>query len=130
MCLEVEMCGPDAKTDRAGRIFVQPELAIPCHADIFVIGDLAHVEQNGKPLPAVAQVAMQQAAAKELETAQRIPLSMSHIGLYVHDLPAINASLKKNKQEAITPLAEADWQKKRDAESGPASGAGRWAASA
>jgi photosystem II stability/assembly factor-like uncharacterized protein len=40
------------------------------------------------------------------------------------DLPAINAGLKKNKLEAIPVLAEADWQKKRESESGTGSGAG------
>ena len=35
---------------------------MPGHPEIFVIGDLAHLEQDGKPLPGVAQVAMQQGA--------------------------------------------------------------------
>ena len=35
---------------------------MPGHPEIFVIGDLAHFEQDGKPLPGVAQVAMQQGA--------------------------------------------------------------------
>ena len=47
-------------TDRAGRVIVQPDLTIPEHPEIFVIGDTASVQQNGKPLPGVAQVAIQQ----------------------------------------------------------------------
>jgi len=45
--------------DRAGRVEVGPDLAIPGHPEIFVIGDLAHAIQDGKPLPGVAQTAMQ-----------------------------------------------------------------------
>jgi len=49
-----------AKLDRQGRVMVGPDLTIPGHPEIFVIGDLAYVEQDGKPLPGVAPVAMQQ----------------------------------------------------------------------
>ncbi len=47
--------------DRSGRVKVQPDLSIPNHPNIFVIGDLAYLEdETGEPLPGVAQVAMQQ----------------------------------------------------------------------
>ena len=47
-------------TDRVGRVMVQPDLTIPGHPEIFVIGDLAVFPgPNGKPLPGVAQVAIQ-----------------------------------------------------------------------
>jgi NADH dehydrogenase FAD-containing subunit len=48
------------ETDRAGRVRVQKDLTVPEHPEICVIGDTATLEQNGKPLPGVAQVAMQQ----------------------------------------------------------------------
>lgn len=49
-----------AETTRTGHIKVNPDLSIPGYPDIFVIGDLAHiVDKHGKPLPGVAQVAMQ-----------------------------------------------------------------------
>jgi NADH:ubiquinone reductase (H+-translocating) len=49
-----------AETDRIGRILVTPQLTLPNHPDIFVVGDLALATgANGKPLPGVAQVAMQ-----------------------------------------------------------------------
>jgi NADH dehydrogenase len=49
--------------DRAGRVIVGSDLTIPGHPDVFVAGDLAHVEdETGKPLPGVALVAMQQGA--------------------------------------------------------------------
>ena len=47
--------------DRAGRVQVEPNLTVPGHPEIFVIGDLAHFShQDGKPLPGVAAVAIQQ----------------------------------------------------------------------
>ena len=46
--------------DRAGRVRVQPDLRVPGQPEIFVIGDTASLDRNGKPLPGVAQVAMQQ----------------------------------------------------------------------
>jgi NADH dehydrogenase len=50
-----------AALDRAGRVAVQPDLTLPGHPEIFVIGDLALcTHQTGKPLPGVAPVAMQQ----------------------------------------------------------------------
>ena len=48
------------ETDRAGRVRVQNDVSVPGHPEIFVIGDTASFEENGKPLPGVAQVAMQQ----------------------------------------------------------------------
>ena len=47
--------------DRAGRVLVQPDLTIPGHPHVFVIGDLASLNgPSGRPLPGVAQVAMQE----------------------------------------------------------------------
>ena len=45
--------------DRSGRVKVQPDLTIPGSPEVFVIGDLATLEQDGKPLPGVAPAAMQ-----------------------------------------------------------------------
>src|SRR5215813_9915856 len=49
-----------APTDKAGRVRVQPDCSVPGYPEVFVIGDTASLEQDGKPLPGVAQVAMQQ----------------------------------------------------------------------
>jgi NADH:ubiquinone reductase (H+-translocating) len=47
--------------DRAGRVFVEPDLSLPGHPEVFVIGDLASLKDaHGKPLPGVAPVALQQ----------------------------------------------------------------------
>jgi NADH dehydrogenase len=50
----------NADTDRAGRVRVQSDLSVPGHPEIFVVGDTASLDENGKPLPGVAQVAIQQ----------------------------------------------------------------------
>jgi len=49
-----------ATTDRAGRVRVQGDLSVPGHPEIFVVGDTASLDQDGNPLPGVAQVAIQQ----------------------------------------------------------------------
>ncbi|MBU2668391.1 NAD(P)/FAD-dependent oxidoreductase [Actinoplanes bogorensis] len=49
-----------AETDRAGRVLVQPDLTVPGHPEIFVLGDMMHLKgADGNPLPGVAQVAIQ-----------------------------------------------------------------------
>jgi NADH dehydrogenase len=51
----------DANVDRAGRVLVQPDLSLPKHGEVFVIGDLAALkDEHGKMLPGVAPVAIQQ----------------------------------------------------------------------
>lgn len=49
-----------AETDRAGKVIVAPDLTVAGHPEIFVIGDTARVEQDGRPVPGVAPAAMQQ----------------------------------------------------------------------
>jgi NADH dehydrogenase len=48
------------ETDRVGRVKVSGDLTIPGHPNIFVIGDTASVIENGKQLPGMAPVAMQE----------------------------------------------------------------------
>ena len=66
-CLLAKRTGTE--TDRSGRIKVKPDLTVPNYPDIFVVGDMAFTAQpDGKPLPGVAQVAMQEGsyAAKQI----------------------------------------------------------------
>ncbi|HLA73303.1 MAG TPA: NAD(P)/FAD-dependent oxidoreductase [Steroidobacteraceae bacterium] len=51
-----------AEIDRAGRVRVSPDLSLPAHPEIFVAGDLASLEQDGKPVPGVAPAAKQMGA--------------------------------------------------------------------
>lgn len=64
-----------AETDRAGRVIVDSSLNIPGHPEIFVIGDTAAATYEGKPLPGVAPVAMQQGryAAACIKAALTVP---------------------------------------------------------
>jgi len=48
--------------DRVGRAIVAPDLSIPGHPEVFVVGDAAAFLQDGKQVPGVAQTAMQGAA--------------------------------------------------------------------
>jgi NADH dehydrogenase len=62
------------ETDRAGRIPVTPNLTVPGHPDVSVIGDVASLAgPDGRPLPGLATVAIQQAAhvAKAIHNGQR-----------------------------------------------------------
>ena len=53
-----------APVDRAGRVLVNPDLSIPGHPEVFVVGDLAALkDENGNWLPGVAPVAMQEGKA-------------------------------------------------------------------
>ncbi|MCI0524020.1 MAG: NAD(P)/FAD-dependent oxidoreductase [Acidobacteria bacterium] len=45
--------------DRAGRVLIEPDLTVPGRRNVFAIGDMAYLEQDGKPLPGVSPVAMQ-----------------------------------------------------------------------
>jgi NADH:ubiquinone reductase (H+-translocating) len=51
-----------APRDKRGNVIVNADCSVPGHPEIFVIGDLAHFEQDGKPLPGVAPVAIQMGA--------------------------------------------------------------------
>lgn len=58
-----------APVDHAGRVLVEPDLSIPGHPEVFVVGDLALVEREGlPPVPGVAQAAQQEGrtAAKNI----------------------------------------------------------------
>lgn len=49
----------DVPLDRAGRVIVQPDLSVPGHPEIFVGGDLASVQSDGRQVPGVAPAAKQ-----------------------------------------------------------------------
>jgi NADH dehydrogenase len=48
-----------APLDRTGRVLVRPDLGLPGHPEVFVLGDLASVSQDGRPVPGVAPAAKQ-----------------------------------------------------------------------
>jgi NADH dehydrogenase len=63
-----------APLDRAGRVLVEPDLSLPGHPEIFVVGDMAaFTHQTGRPLPGIAQVAIQggRHAARQIQRTLR-----------------------------------------------------------
>ncbi len=62
-----------ASTDRAGRVLVRPDLTLPQHPEVFVVGDAAVLAgPTGESLPGVAQVAIQGAAYASRVIAARL----------------------------------------------------------
>jgi NADH:ubiquinone reductase (H+-translocating) len=61
-----------AELDRAGRVRVQPDLSLAAHPEIFVAGDLASIEQDGRPVPGVAPAAKQMGACAAHNIVARI----------------------------------------------------------
>jgi NADH dehydrogenase len=65
--------------DRMGRVPVNPDLSIPGHPEVFVIGDMASISTKGKAVPGVAPAAMQMGSLaahnvrRDLEQRERIP---------------------------------------------------------
>ncbi len=67
-----------APLDRVGRVLAEPTLTVPGYPDVFVVGDVCALRQDGKPLPGVAQVAMQggaHAAANVLRAVRGEPMT-------------------------------------------------------
>jgi NADH dehydrogenase len=64
----------DAAVDRGGRVLVNNDLSVPEHPNIFVIGDTASLSQNGRTLPGVAPVAMQEGRYVASLIKQRVTL--------------------------------------------------------
>lgn len=50
---------PGVATDRVGRVPVEPDLSVPGHPEVFVVGDLASIEDDGRPVPGLAPAAKQ-----------------------------------------------------------------------
>lgn len=74
------------ETDRAGRLVVEPDLTLPGHPEIFVIGDTANYShQTGKPLPGVAPVAMQQGRYVADAIARRLAGNENKRPFHYHD---------------------------------------------
>lgn len=76
-----------ANTDKAGRVFVQPDLSIPDDKNIFVIGDMASLKDvSGKLVPGLAAAAMQEGKAtaanilRDLQGVERVPFKYKNRG--------------------------------------------------
>ncbi len=76
-----------AETDKAGRVLVEDDLTLKNTADVFVIGDMAHVEEeNGELVPGVAPAAIQMARSavanilRDLKNENRLPFKYEDKG--------------------------------------------------
>jgi NADH dehydrogenase len=76
-----------AKTDRAGRVPVEPDLSLPGHREVFLIGDMsALIDVNGTPVPGLAAAAIQQGKAaaqnilRDLGGEKRLPFKYEDRG--------------------------------------------------
>jgi NADH:ubiquinone reductase (H+-translocating) len=75
----------NAPVDHDGRVKVERDLSVPGHPNIFVIGDTAAVIQNGKPLPGVAPVALQEANYVASVIADRVALKPHSQPFHYHN---------------------------------------------
>ncbi len=81
-------------TARAGRVAILPTLQVPDHPEVYVIGDLAHIEDDGRPLPMIAPVAIQQGIAAARNIAQQI-LGQDPLPFRYRD-PGVMATIGRN----------------------------------
>ncbi|PYM55844.1 MAG: FAD-dependent oxidoreductase [Candidatus Rokuibacteriota bacterium] len=58
--------------DRSGRVLVDPDLSIPGHPEAFAIGDMCALTQEGRPLPGLAPVAIQEGRATAANVLRRL----------------------------------------------------------
>ncbi|MGH7667969.1 MAG: NAD(P)/FAD-dependent oxidoreductase [Gemmatimonadaceae bacterium] len=58
--------------DRVGRVVVEPDLSIPGHPEVFVVGDQAEMKSHGRPVPGVAPAAIQSGPAAAANVKRRI----------------------------------------------------------
>ncbi|MBI1889104.1 MAG: NAD(P)/FAD-dependent oxidoreductase [Burkholderiales bacterium] len=68
--------------DRAGRVIVQPDLSVPRHPDVFVIGDMAAATSDGKPVPGVSPAAKQMGKTTACNILRRMKGVPTHIFRY------------------------------------------------
>lgn len=73
--------------DRAGRVKAAPDLSVPGHPEVFVVGDAAAMASNGKPVPGIAPAAKQAGKHAARQIAERLagrpgqaPFRYAHAG--------------------------------------------------
>ena len=88
---------------RSGRVGVEPSLQLPGHPEVFVVGDMAYLEQDGQELPMLIPVAMQE--AKQVGRAIRALVAGRPAPAFRYDDPGIMATIGRNAGVAqIGPL--------------------------
>ena len=93
-----------APKDRAGRTIVQPDLSLGGAPHVFVVGDTAHLDIDGRPLPGVAPVAKQQGAYVGRLIADRIAGRLATAPFRYRDAGALATVGRKSAVVAMGPL--------------------------
>ncbi|HTP04027.1 MAG TPA: NAD(P)/FAD-dependent oxidoreductase [Nitrospirota bacterium] len=102
-------------TDRLGRIKVAPDLTIPGHPSIFVVGDAAEIMQNGRALPGLAPVAIQSGRYAGEVIARKVagkPVSPPFVYLDKGMLATISrnwAAMELGRLKLTGPIAKLAW---------------------
>jgi NADH:ubiquinone reductase (H+-translocating) len=97
-----KLLGPKVKTDRAGRVHVGGDLALPDHRNVFVIGDLAtYPDKNGYPVPGVAPAAIQM--GRFVGKAIRRDLERDHRGTFHYVNKGSLATIGRSKAVGMLP---------------------------
>ena len=94
-----------AQVDRGGRVPVQPDLTLPGHPNIFVIGDMAAATSNGEPVPGVAQGAIQEGKFAAKAIRKRLA-GQSDVGKFVYWDKGSMATIGRNAA-----VAQVGWLK-------------------
>ena len=99
-----ERCG--VQQTRGGQIAVEADCSVPGHPEILLVGDAMHMEQDGEPLPGVAQVAIQQGkyAAKLIAARLKGPEAVANLGPFRYLDLGNMATIGKRKAIAETPV--------------------------
>ena len=90
----------DVALDRQGRVIVESDCSVPSHEEIFIIGDAAHLEIDGKILPGIAPTAIQQGRYVEDLIAKSIPKEKRTPFRYFDK--GMMATIGKNKAVAMS----------------------------
>jgi len=97
--------GPTVKTDRAGRVHVGGDLALPDHRNVFVVGDLVtYPDKNGNPVPGVAPAAIQM--GKFVGKAIQRDLERDHRGTFHYLDKGSLATIGRTKAVGMLPGVE------------------------
>ncbi|HJZ93250.1 MAG TPA: NAD(P)/FAD-dependent oxidoreductase [Gemmataceae bacterium] len=89
-----------AQVDRGGRVVVQPDLTLPGHPNIYVIGDMAAATSNGQPVPGVAQGAMQEGKFAAKAILKRLA-GKGDVGAFVYWDKGSMATIGRNAAVAL-----------------------------
>lgn len=90
-----------ATVDRGGRVVVGPDLTVPGHPNVFVVGDMAAVTSGGQPVPGVAPAAMQEGRFVAEAVKQRLA-GRTDLGTFLYRDKGSMATIGRNSAVAVS----------------------------